>query len=118
MRGTIVVRVLVVLVLASAVVATTLAEAQQRPWSPCGRALTQVDGRFRADGAYEGGKWIDVHYGRPILRGRRNFWGSGADYGKKMLLGTPVWRLGADQTTRFRTEADLMFGDQRLPAGE
>ena len=118
MRGTNVLSLRVVLVLTAAVVARTLAEAQQRPWSPCGRALTQVDGRFRADGAYEGGKWIDVHYGRPILRGRRNFWGSGADYGKKMLLGTPVWRLGADQTTRFRTEADLMFGDQRLPAGE
>ena len=131
MQRTSVMSLRVVLVLAAAVVATTLAEAQQRrwsprgkpvveerPWSPRGRASTQVDGRFRSDGAYVDGKWIDVEYGRPILRGRRNFWGSGPDYGKKMLLGAPVWRLGADQSTRFRTEANLMFGERLLPAGE
>ena len=29
-----------------------------------------------------------------------------------------MWRVGADQSTRFKTEADLTFGGQRLPAGE
>ena len=32
--------------------------------------------------------------------------------------GESVCRLGANQSTRLMTEADLMFGDQRLPAGE
>jgi hypothetical protein len=44
--------------------------------------------------------------------------GSGDTYGEGFLLGAPIWRVGADQSTRFKTEADLMFGDQRLPAGE
>ncbi|MCE2542018.1 MAG: DUF2911 domain-containing protein [Acidobacteria bacterium] len=109
-----------VLVLAAAVV-----EAQ-RPASPRGEASTQVGGAWSAGEArgvaggssYSGGKWIDVDYGRPILRGREGLFGAGDEYGQGFLLGAPVWRVGADQSTRFKTEADLMFGGQRLPAGE
>ena len=67
--------------------------------------------------SYDGGKWIEVEYGRPILRGRADLFGSGADYGQAFLLGAPVWRVGANQSTTFMTEADLMFGGQRLSAG-
>ena len=91
--------------------------AQDRPMSPRGEAATQVDGMLDADGAYQGGSWIIVTYGRPIMRGRDLF-GSGAEYGQAFLRGAPVWRVGADQSTRFMTEVDLMFGDQHLPAGE
>lgn len=108
------------------VAAGAAAEAQDRPASPRGRASTQVGGSWTAGEArgvaggrtYEGGKWIDVEYGRPILRGRENLFGSGADYGQAFLLGAPVWRVGANQSTRFTTEADLTFGGERLPAGE
>ena len=92
-------------------------DAQNRPMSPRGQAATQIDGMLDADGQYQGGSWIIVDYGRPIMRGRDLF-GSGAEYGQAFLLGAPVWRVGANQSTRFMTEVDLMFGDQRLPAGE
>ena len=105
-------------------VATT-AEAQ-RPTSPRGLASTQVGGTWTSDAdargvaggaSYDGGKWIDVEYGRPILRGRENLFGSGADYGQAFLLGAPIWRMGANQSTTLTTETNLMFGGQRLPAG-
>ncbi|MCY4574519.1 MAG: DUF2911 domain-containing protein [Gemmatimonadetes bacterium] len=95
--------------------ATTL-DAQERPLSPRGEASTHLGGTYEGR-SYVGGSWIVVDYGRPILRGRDMF-GSGSEYGQRMLAGAPVWRLGADRSTRLMTEADLMFGDQRLPAGE
>ncbi len=90
-------------------------EAQERIPSPRGEAATQIGGSYE-DGRYSGGSWIVVDYGRPITRGRDVF-GSGDEYGRMITTGA-VWRLGANQSTRFMTEADLMFGDQRLPAGE
>lgn len=108
-----------VLALAAAVgvLAPASVDAQDRPASPRGQAATQVAGSLDADGAYQGGSWIIVDYGRPIMRGRDLF-GSGASYGEAFLRGAPVWRVGADQSTRIMTEVDLMFGDERLPAGE
>jgi hypothetical protein len=38
------------------------------------------------------GKWIEVTYGRPIKRGRTGLFGEGADYGKALKGGAPVWR--------------------------
>lgn len=92
-------------------------DAQNRPMSPRGQAATQVAGSINADGGYEGGSWIIVDYGRPIMRGRDLF-GSGADYGQTFLRGAPVWRVGADQSTRIMTEVDLVFDGGVLPAGE
>ena len=95
----------------------TVADAQQRRASPRGEAATQVGGAYDADGRYQNGSWITVTYGRPILRGRDLF-GSGEEYGQAFLRSAPLWRIGADQSTRFMTETDLMFGGERLPAGE
>ncbi len=104
--------------LAICALAPTSATAQQsRPISPRGEAATQVGGAYNAEGQYEGGSWIVVTYGRPIMRGRDLF-GSGDSYGQAFLRGAPNWRIGADQSTRFMTETDLMFGGERLPAGE
>ncbi len=86
--------------------------------SPRGSAATQVGGAFSGEGAYENGSWIVVDYGRPILRGRENIFGSGDGYGEGFLVGAPLWRVGANQSTRFMTEIDLMFGEGRLPAGD
>jgi len=105
------------LALGVALVFATAAEAQDRRMSPRGEAATQVGGSFNEDGGYEGGSWVVVTYGRPILRGRDLF-GSGDEYGQQFLRGAPLWRVGADQSTRFMTEVDLMFGGERLPAGE
>ena len=86
--------------------------------SPRGSASTQVGGVYNAAGAYQGGAWIVVDYGRPILRGRQGLFGAGETYGDDFLVGAPIWRVGANQSTRFKTEIDLMFGGQRLAAGD
>ena len=112
-----------VLAIAGAVaVSAAIAGAQgTRPASPEGSAQTQVLGKWvkgdRGD-SYQGGKWIEITYGRPIKRGRADLFGSGADYGKKLLAGAPVWRAGANVSTRLKTEVPLQIGGKTVPAGE
>jgi DUF2911 family protein len=101
----------------------TFATAQDRkPLSPAGTAATMVGGTWSApdkDGErqYSGGKWIEVTYSRPILRGRTDIFGKGADYGKTVNGGAPVWRAGANQTTKLTTEVPLMIGGKKIEAG-
>ena len=64
-----------------------------------------------------GGQWIDITYGRPVLRGR-DPWGSGADYGKDLLLGAPIWRAGANVSTRLRTDVPMVINGTTVPPGE
>ena len=72
-----------------------------------------------ADGGqrYEGGKWIVVDYSRPMLKGRTNIFGSGAEYGKAVSDGAPVWRAGANATTTLTTQVPLMVGGKTLAPG-
>ncbi len=119
-------RVRALLVIALAVVFGIGISAQQPPRkaaSPAGTAATQVGGTWAkaaadAEPRYTGGKWIEITYGRPVLRGRTAIFGAGADYGKKVSDGVPVWRAGANMTTRFATEVPLVFGGKTLAAGE
>jgi len=104
-----------------------VAAQEKRPMSPKGTAATQVGGKWvkpagRGDftlggQTYQGGKWIEITYGRPLKRGR-DLWGSGADYGKSSLVGAPIWRAGADETTRLKTEWPLVINGKTLPPGE
>jgi hypothetical protein len=115
---------------------TVAASGQQppaRPMSPEGSAQAQVLGQWSkgerpsfAAGRenYSGGRWIEITYGRPLQRGRDLF-GSGANYGKSLNdVGTanlpppPVWRAGANASTRLKSEVTLTFGDRKVPAGE
>ena len=106
------------------VVVAAMATAQDRkPLSPAGTAATMVGVTWGApdkDGepTYSGGKWIEVTYSRPMLRGRTNIFGKGADYGKTVNGGAPVWRVGANQTTKIKTEVPLTIGGKTLAAGE
>jgi hypothetical protein len=106
----------------AALVAGSVAQAPVRkPASPAGTAATQVSGKYvdvQGRQRYQDGKWIEVTYGRPIKRGRQNLFGAGADYGKAVSDGSPVWRAGANQTTRLKTEVPLVFDGKTLPAGE
>jgi hypothetical protein len=108
------------LVALAVAVSTSFAAAQgSRPASPRGSSATQVGGKYeKPGGRYAGGKWIEIEYGRPILRGRTGIFGSGADYGKTVNGGAPVWRAGADQSTRLKTEVPLEIGGKTIPAGE
>lgn len=103
-----------------ALVTAPLVAQGGRPLSPRGQAATQILGEYSTgqQPSYEGGKWIEVDYGRPILRQRKNFFGEGENYGKQANAGAPVWRAGANQSTRLKTEVDLKFGDKTVPAGE
>ena len=84
--------------------------ATAQPRSPRGQAATQTGAGFA--------KWVSVDYSRPILRGRTGIFGDGEAYGQKVNAGAPVWRAGADMSTRLKTEVDLVLGRTTLPAGE
>ena len=79
----------------------------QRIASPRGEAATQI-----------GDHWIVVDYGRPILRSRTSIFGQGDEYGDFVKGVAPVWRAGANKSTRLMTEVPLTFGDTVVPAGE
>jgi hypothetical protein len=107
---------------------TSLVAAQDaKSMSPSGTAATQVLGKwvkpagrgaFTLGGEnYEGGKWIEITYGRPLKRGR-NLWGSGVNYGKDALVGTPIWRAGANVSTRLKTEVPIVVNGKTVAAGE
>ena len=100
-----------------------LAQGERRPMSPAGVASTQVGGKWSEpdkDGerTYSGGKWIEVTYSRPVLRGRTDIFGKGANYGKTVNGGAPLWRAGANVTTTLKSEVPLEIGGKRLDAGE
>ena len=107
------------LIIAAATV-STLAQTPPPPLSPRGTAAAQVSGTWAQEGArqrYTGGKWITIDYGRPLLRGRATIFGAGADYGKVVSAGAPVWRAGANATTALSTEVPLVFGGKTIAAG-
>ena len=109
----------------------------QRPPSPAGNSAAQVGGTYvEGRGAlrditdpkvrvlfatkgplYQGGKWIEITSGRPLKR-NRDLWGSGEDYGKALYAGAPIWRAGANVSTRLKTELPLMINGKRIPVGD
>jgi hypothetical protein len=110
-----------------AAMAATAVAQQPRPLSSTGTASAHIQGKWvkpAGRGAptlggetYEGGKWIEVTYGRPLKRGR-DLWGSGASYGRAALAGAPVWRAGANVSTRLKTEVPLVINGANVAPGE
>ncbi len=89
---------------------------ERRIASPAGRSATEVGGHHDVREGYVGGQWIEVHYGRPIKRGRDLF---GPDDHREFLNdGAPVWRAGANVSTRLLTEVPLVFGTTTVASGE
>ena len=111
-------------VVATGVVFAALAAAQdapraqeQRILSPPGHSAVQVGGAFDpVQYGYLGGPWIDVYYGRPLKRGRDLF--GPPDWAEMLDDGAPVWRAGANRSTRLVTEAPLMIAGTRVEPGE
>ncbi len=90
-------------------VAATVVTAQDtHVASPAGTSATQLG---------ENGKWLEITAGRPIKRGR-DLWGAGSDYGRTLMSRAPVWRAGANISTRLKTEAALTIGGKPVPPGE
>lgn len=95
--------------------------AVKLPASPAGQAAVQMGGVWEktAEGGqrYRDGTWITVSYGRPLLRGRKGIFGSGADYGTFVNGDATIWRAGANDTTRLTTQAPLVVGGKTLQPG-
>lgn len=110
----------IVAALCAALGVAAFAQGGGRPLSPAGTAAAQVGGKFEAgqDGpVYRGGKWIEIIYSRPLLRGRQPFTGEGASYGKIANPDAPVWRAGANQTTQLKTEVPLIINGKTIAPG-
>jgi DUF2911 family protein len=107
-------------ILATLALSPLVAAQGGRPASPDGVSAAQVGGKYVGGGeapVYQGGKWIEILYGRPLKRGR-DLWGSGATYGKMLNDGAPVWRAGANVSTRLKTEVPLVIAGTRIAPGE
>ena len=106
---------------AAAFAMTALVFAQGgRPASPAGTAATEVGGKYdpkAAEPSYQGGKWIEITYGRPIKRGRKLFSGEGDKYGKVVNPDAPVWRAGANNSTQLKTEVPLVINGKTVAPG-
>jgi hypothetical protein len=114
-------------VVAATCLGVCLLAQDPRPLSPSGTASVHVSGKYvkpTGRGApalggesYQGGKWIEITYGRPLKRGR-DLWGSGVDYGKAALVGAPIWRAGANVSTRLKNDVPMVIGGRTIAPGE
>jgi hypothetical protein len=84
--------------------------------SPPGDAATQVGGVFDARTGWVNGRWIEIRHGRPLKRGRDLF--GTADFEDFLNDGAPVWRAGANQSTRLLTELPLVIAGRTIAPGE
>jgi hypothetical protein len=86
---------------AMAVLTALLAASPALAQNPRGAAVTRI-----------AGKQVAIDYGRPALKGR--------DLNEllKQLPADRMWRAGENQVTTFTTEAALMIGGKKVPAGK
>jgi hypothetical protein len=89
---------------------------QRRIASPAGSSVAQVGGVFDPRTGYVNGRWMEIRFGRPLKRGRDLFGPS--DFVDFLNDGAPVWRAGANQSTRLTTEAPLVIAGKPVPPGE
>ena len=108
-------RILIVLLTLMTVVGEPRAQTG-RIASPPGVSATQVGGRHDEREGYVGGKWIEVRFGRPIKRSRDLF--GLPDSAEILNDGAPVWRAGANASTRLLTEVPLVIGGRTIAPGE
>jgi hypothetical protein len=104
---------LVVVLLAAGAV---MSAQERRIPSPPGASATEVGGRYDEREGYVSGKWLEIRYGRPIKRGRDLF--GPPDHAEILNDGAPVWRAGANATTRLTTEVPIVIGGRTVAPGE
>jgi hypothetical protein len=88
----------------------------RRTASPAGSSATEMGGKYDERRGYIGGRWIEIKYGRPIKRNRDLF--GTPDFADALNDGAPVWRAGANVSTRLITELPLVIGGKTVPPGE
>jgi hypothetical protein len=112
---------------AAVLAAVSLVSAQApKPLSPDGSSAAQFGGKWVKPAGtaytlggetYQGGKWIEITYGRPVKRGR-DLWGTGPTYGQAALVGAKIWRAGANVTTQLTTEMPIVIGGKTIAPGK
>jgi hypothetical protein len=107
---------LIVLIVAALVPAGHAQNPPRRIASPAGSSAAQIGGVFDPRTGYVNGRWMEIRFGRPLKRGRDLFGPS--DFVDFLNDGAPVWRAGANQSTRLTTEAPLVIAGKAIPAGE
>jgi hypothetical protein len=106
---------MVALLLASSGTAAALAQNRHIA-SPPGESASEVLGRHDEREGYVGGKWLEIRYGRPIKRSRNLF--GVRDFGDALNDGAPVWRAGANATTRLTTALPIEIAGKTIAPGE
>ena len=107
----------IVWTLATTAATAALVSAQPRHIaSPGGASATQIGGRHDEREGYVGGKWLEMRFGRPIKRGRDLF--GPRDYAEALNDGAPVWRAGANVTTRLDAEVPIVIAGRTIAPGE
>jgi hypothetical protein len=110
-------RLLLIVLMAAALVPAGHAQnPPRRIASPAGSSVAQIGGVFDPRTGYVNGRWMEIRFGRPLKRGRDLFGPS--DFVDFLNDGGPVWRAGANQSTRLTTDAPLVIAGKPIPAGE
>lgn len=115
MKHWVVIVLLATLGIGMGITADALAQTR-RIASPPGVSATEVLGRHDEREGYVGGRWLEIRYGRPIKRGRDLF--GPPDFADALADGAPVWRAGANHTTRLLTDVPIVINGRTVPAGE
>jgi hypothetical protein len=85
-------------------------QPSQTSQQPAGQAATQPMAGARGEATVTiNGKKIAVDYGRPSLKGR--------DMLAQAKVGE-AWRMGMNEATTLKTDADIAFGQKTVPKGE
>lgn len=77
-----------------------------------GAAVAQEKAQRETQTVAFDGKKVAIEYGRPSLKGRT------LDALTAQLPADRIWRAGENQVSTLVTDADLMIGDKRVPAGK
>ena len=72
-------------------------------------AMEQTASNRGTTSAAFGEKSVSINYGRPQLQGRDVL---------AMATDGMVWRMGMNEATEIKTDADLKFGETVIPAGQ
>jgi Protein of unknown function (DUF2911) len=78
----------------------------------CAAVLAQAPAPRGTATASLKGKQITIEYGRPALKGRT------VNDLTSQLPPDRMWRAGADLVTTLATEADILIGGKKVPAGK
>lgn len=105
-----------ILMAAGALLGVGAAAQGARVASPAGQSATEILGRHDEREGYVGGRWLEVRYGRPIERGRNLF--GPPDFADALSDGAPVWRAGANASTRLITDVPIVIDGRQIPPGE